>query len=148
MTLRGFLFLCLPEYLAKLLRHKRTAASRRRVTATIQVLGCCRGRISGSMFRSHLLFQSLDVLRGRGASAVLLAALLEFCHRLQTRSDPGVHHMTPVTFAARWQALEALHQQHAGIADLTLARHLQLEAFDKVDLVTFRVGETGTETSE
>lgn len=50
-----------------------------------------------------------------------------------------------MTLAARRKALETLHQQDAGIADLPLSRHVQLEAFDEVDLVTLRVGESGTE---
>lgn len=153
MTFGGFLFLRLPEYLAKLLRHKRTrAAGRGRRSAAV-----CRstGRRDGrrvrrfrcsrcGVFGRHLLFQSLDVLGGRRAVSVLLAALLELAHRLQSRPDTRVHNMSPVAFTAGRESLEALHEEDTRVADLALAGNVQLEALDEVDLVALRVCEPRT----
>lgn len=96
----------------------------------------------------HLLLDALNGLGGGGAIGVHLALLLELGHRLQSWPDTRVHHMPPVAFAARRQALEAFHQQNAGIANLALAGLLQLEALNKVRLVALRVREPGTERND
>lgn len=51
-------------------------------------------------------------------------------------------YVSPVPVAVRRKTLEALDEQHARIADLSLTRSLQLEAIDEVEFVLFRVGKT------
>lgn len=55
--------------------------------------------------------------------------------------------MSPVPVTIRRQPLEAFDEQDASIADLTLARRFQLKALDEVELVLFRVGESGAKTN-
>lgn len=51
--------------------------------------------------------------------------------------------MVPVSVCTRWQLLPSLHQQHTGVAYLPGSFLGNSEAFLKLGLVLFAVGETG-----
>lgn len=51
-------------------------------------------------------------------------------------------YVTPVPITSRRQTLETFHQQNAGIANFTLTWGTELETFDEIGFIFFRVCET------